>query len=162
MTPQPQNNQNIFDEVKKILDEHLKRKGLRKTLERYNILREIYSINGHFEVEELYERMKNKKHRVSRATVYNNIELFTEAGLVIKHQFQTQSAQYEKAYNYKQHDHLICMDCNKVFEFCDPRIIQIQKTSEDLLGFTILRHSLQFFGKCKELADTGKCKNKKL
>lgn len=155
-----QDKDKIFEQVKNILDEYLKKKQLRKTLERYYILKEIYNINDHFEIEELYERMKNKKYRVSRATLYNNMEIFTDAGLVIKHQFQSHSAQYERAYNYHQHDHLICVDCNKVFEFCDPRIIQIQKTSEELLGFNIIRHSLHFFGKCKKLEQTGKCANK--
>jgi Fur family ferric uptake transcriptional regulator len=105
--------------------------------------------------------MKNKKYRVSRATIYNNIDLFVDAGLVIKHQFGSNTAQYERAYNYRQHDHLICLDCNKVFEFCDPRIMQIQKTTENLLGFTITQHSLQFSGKCKTLESTGQCKHKK-
>ncbi len=153
-------NKEIFEQVKNILDGYLKKKSLRKTQERYNILKKIYSINDHFEIDELYEKMKNEKYRVSRATLYNNMEIFTDAGLVVKHQFGTQSAQYEKAYNYRQHDHLICLDCGKVFEFCDPRIIQIQKTSEELLGFNIVQHSLQFFGRCKKLEQTGKCQYK--
>lgn len=155
-----QDNNQIFEQVKNILDNYLSQKKLRKTLERYYVLREIYNINGHFEIEELYQRMKNKKYRVSRATLYNNMEIFTDAGLVIKHQFGTQSAQYERAYNYRQHDHLICTDCEKVFEFCDPRIIQIQKTTENLLGFHIHKHSLQFSGNCKKLKLTGKCEHK--
>lgn len=154
-------NKEIFEQVKNILDNYLKEKGLRKTLERYYVLKEIYAINDHFEIDELYERMKNKKYRVSRATLYNNIDLFVDAGLVIKHQFGTNSAQYERAYNYRQHDHLICLDCNKVFEFCDPRIMQIQKTTSQLLGFDIVQHSLQFSGRCKKLAETGQCPHKK-
>lgn len=156
-----QDDKQIFEQVKSILDDYLKKKKLRKTLERYYVLKEIYSINGHFEIDDLYERMKNKKYRVSRATLYNNMELFVDAGLVIKHQFGTQSAQYERSYNYRQHDHLICMDCNKVFEFCDPRIIQIQKTTENLLHFKIIHHSLQFSGRCKQLEATGQCQYKK-
>ncbi|MCX7728780.1 MAG: transcriptional repressor [Bacteroidia bacterium] len=154
-------NKEIFEQVKSILDNYLKEKKLRRTLERYYVLKEIYSINDHFEIDELYERMKNKKYRVSRATLYNNMEIFVDAGLVIKHQFGTHSAQYERAYNYRQHDHLICSDCGKVFEFCDPRIIQIQKTTENLLGFHITQHSLQFTGKCQAFAQSGKCENKK-
>lgn len=156
-----QDNKDVFEQVKSILDEYLKKRKLRKTLERYQVLKEIYSINDHFEIEDLYEIMKNKKYRVSRATLYNNMELFVDAGLVIKHQFGRNTAQYERAYNYRQHDHLICMDCNKVFEFCDPRIFQIQKTTEKLLGFEIIHHSLQFFGRCKELEKNGHCKHKK-
>jgi len=144
-------NTQIFEQVKQILDDYLKKKGLRKTLERYYVLQEIYDINDHFEIEELYERMKNKKYRVSRATIYNNIDLFVDAGLVIKHQFGSNTAQYERAYNYRQHDHLICLDCNKVFEFCDPRIMQIQKTTENLLGFTSLSTLYNFLENAKLL-----------
>ena len=105
--------------------------------------------------------MKNKKYRVSRATLYNNIEIFIDAGLVIKHQFGKNIAQFEKSYKYKQHDHLICSDCEKVFEFCDPRIQQIQKMTGDLLNFSIKSHALTFYGKCNRLSEKGACEHLK-
>ncbi len=105
--------------------------------------------------------MKNKKYRVSRATLYNTIELLLSCNLVTKHQFGKNLAQFEKSHEFKQHDHLICQDCEKVFEFCDPRIQQIQKTAGELLGFDIDHHSLNLFGKCSKLAKNGTCINKK-
>ena len=102
--------------------------------------------------------MKNKKYRVSRATLYNTIELFLECNLVSKHQFGRNQAQFEKSYKYKQHDHLICADCQKVFEFCDPRVYEIQKLAGELLNFNITSHSLNFHGKCQKLASGG-CEN---
>jgi Fur family ferric uptake transcriptional regulator len=147
----------IKEKVKKILTDHLEVKQLRKTSERFAILDEVYSITGHFDIETLYVHMKNKKYQVSRATLYNTVEVLLECNLIIKHQFGKNQAMYEKAYMYRQHDHLICQDCEHVFEFCDPRLQQIQQMAGEILKFDIDRHSLTLYGKCQGIQKNGKC-----
>ncbi len=147
---------NILEEVMSIFSSHLENNNYRKTPERFAILEEIYSRDDHFDAEALYIHMKTNNYRVSRATVYNTLELLVNCDLVKKHQFGKNLAHYEKSFGYKQHDHLICNDCGKILEFCDPRIQQIKSMMGELLQFEITDHSLNLYGHC-----TGACPEKK-
>jgi Fur family ferric uptake transcriptional regulator len=153
----PQASKTNFEAAKKILTAYLENKGLRKTPERFAILEEIYTREDHFDVDELYISMKNKRYRVSRATVYNTLDVLVDCDLVTKHQFGKNLAQFEKSYGNRQHDHLICTDCHKVMEFCDPRIQSIQNMVGEMLHFSVLHHSLIFYGNCTK----ENCENRK-
>ena len=138
-------NKLILEQVKKILYKHLELKGLRKTQESYAIIKEIYSFDHHFDADELYSQMIKKKYRVSRATIYNTLDLLVSLELVSRHVFKENIAKYEKSFGFRQHDHII-LDNEEIIEFCDPRIQSIKNTLEEMFDVKIKNHSLYFFG----------------
>ncbi len=136
-------------EVRNIFRTFLKKRNLRQTPERFMVLEEVYATDDHVDADELYLRLKQKGNRVSRATVYNTLDLLLDCDLVGRHQFGKNQAKYERAYSYWQHDHLICLDCNEVLEFCDPRIQGIQEMVAEIYQFDIKHHALHLYGHCQ-------------
>ena len=140
-------SEELKETVRTIFSAYLEQNGHRKTPERFAILSEIYDYKGHFDVESLYVKMKSHNYRVSRATLYNTIDLLLACNLIRKHQFGNNISEFEKAHGSKQHDHLILTDTGEVTEFCDPRIQQIKLTIQELFDVEIQHHSLFFYGK---------------
>ena len=115
--------ESVISAVERLLDNYLEMNNHRKTPERYSILRAIYSINGHFTLDELKARLaKEMDFPVSRATLYNTLNLFMSLRLVIRHRFQG-STKYEACYDNQSHCHQICSVCGKVTEIKSPELI---------------------------------------
>ncbi|MGP1475920.1 MAG: Fur family transcriptional regulator [Phocaeicola sp.] len=141
--------ENIKGIVRQKLTEYLIQNRYRKTPERYAILDMIYSIDGHFSIETLYHKMAGeRKFRVSRATLYNTINLFINADLVIKHRFGI-ATQYERAYKNETHHHMICTVCGKITEFEDDNLKQAIVNTK-LKKFNVTYYSLYIYGVCSK------------
>ena len=130
----------------------------RKTSERFAVLEELYALDRHIDVESLFVVMRNNEHSISRATIYNTLDLLVKCGLAVKHQFKEQNALYEQALVYQHHDHLVCNDCDIIKEFTDARIDDIRKNVNTDLKTEIKNHSLVFYGDC-QIPDCGNKKN---
>jgi Fur family ferric uptake transcriptional regulator len=133
-------NDAIKKKVRDILDNYLDRNNHRKTPERYAILDAIYSIDGHFTLEELGELLESRNFRVSRATLYNTMKLFIELRLVIRHRFIGQT-KYEGCYKNENHIHQVCTICGNVDEIQSPEIVKAIRNTHSLRfhkdGFTL-------------------------
>lgn len=147
----------LYEKALKILEDYIILKKLRRTPERNYLLKLIYDRQDHFGAEELYNSIAKEKFNLSKATVYNSLELFLECGIVTRHYLNNNTSVYEKAYGFKQHDHFICNECGKIIEFCDPRLYQIKKSLEEVLNVNINSHHLYLYGTCSDK----KCKGRR-
>lgn len=132
-----------------IFREFLKRGKNRITPERFEVMDAAIEYEGHFSADELYLLMKNNKSVVSRATVYNTLELLTQCGLVTLRNFGDNMKRYEGNYKKQVHDHLICLDCGRIVEFSNPKVNKIQEEICDNLGFESASYSFNIFVRCK-------------
>lgn len=138
-----------------ILKKFLKNGKNRITPERFEVMDSALEYNGHFGADDLYIIMKNKKSRVSRATVYKTLELLVQCDLLSKRNFGDNMTRYESSFKRQSHDHLICMDCGRIVEFTNSSLEEIPQELSDKLGFTFENYSFNIFARCK---NTKTCK----
>lgn len=126
--------------------------GLKLTHERTLILEEVFRIHRHFEAEDVVLGLRERGHRVSRASVYRALPLLVGSGLLRDVHSAEKHSHYEHVFGHDHHDHLICTVCGRTLEFSDPRIEQLQTETCERHGFRLTSHKLEITGVCGECA----------
>jgi len=147
------------EEIKKAFIKYLKENKHRITNERFLILDAATSMDSHFDADELYFKMRKDLMRVSRATVYNTLELMCDCKILTKHNFKDDRARYETKYGRSNHYHILCVSCKVMLEFENDEIEKILSKICKKRELKLLDHSLQVFATCE---GKGKCLNRKL
>lgn len=150
----------LKESVKSEFTDYLNLNKHRKTPERYAILDHIYSTKGHFDMETLYNSMMESSFPVSRATLYNTIDLLLDCGLVVKHQFGANVSQYERAYGNENHDHLICLGCGEVKEYKNGNLFSPGQQKR-LQRFKVSYYSMYIYGMCNKCLRSKSAEDKK-
>lgn len=128
----------------------IKGKGLRNTPEREEVIVEIFATQDHFDVDELYLRLRNTGSRVSKASIYRNIPLIMECGLIKEVWHEDGHMHYEPVYGQNHHCHLRCLQCGKIIEFVENDLKDMEKRLAKKHSFEILDHRLDMVGYCSE------------
>ena len=136
---------------------NLRQAGLKTTQPRLKVLDVLEtSPIHHMTAEDVYKRLLETEQEIGLATVYRILTQFEAAGLVIRHNFEGGRALYELD-NGAHHDHMVCVECGKVFEFVDRTIEQQQRNVAAKAGFSMEDHSLSLYGVCNGMKESGRC-----
>jgi Fur family transcriptional regulator, ferric uptake regulator len=135
--------------------EFIQTKGLKTTRQRSTIVQVFFRLRGHISVEELLREVKLVNPRIGYATVYRTLHLLVESGLVEERRFGDGLARYEGRNEVEHHDHMICLDCGKIREFSNPRLLELQAQLAEENGFKIFKHRLELYGTCEDPKSCG-------
>ncbi len=137
---------------REIFERYVHRRGGRLTAERLRLFDEIFNQHGHVDADRLYRSMRRQGRKISRATVYRNLELLVDCGLVRRQRLGQRRYLYEHVHPGQSHDHLICRMCDRVVEFVSPGISALQRELARAHGFDPTEHTLQISGICLDCA----------
>ena len=136
----------------------LESKGLRRTSQRDAIITAAFSTTEHYTADELLEMSRKIEPSVSRATVYRTLPLLVESGVLKEMDFGKDFKFYDPNYvDHPGHNHLICMDCDKIVEFEDRNIDTLENCISKRLGFSPLNKVVRIEAHCDELKRSGAC-----
>jgi len=153
---------NVLDHVRGSLQDFLAAKGLRRTVQREAIIEAAFGTKEHFSAEELLAMAKRIEKSVSRATVYRTLPLLVESGLLREMDLGSDTKVYDPNFiEHPTHNHLICVDCNKIIEFEDPNMELLENCITRRLGFSPANKAVKIEGHCDELKAKGSCRNQR-
>jgi Fur family ferric uptake transcriptional regulator len=136
-------------DLNKVMEACFRKPGMRMTVEREEILREVIKKRDHFDAEHLYEELRRKGIRTSRATVYRTLPLLASCGIIREEKRTAEGVEYEVTYGREHHDHLRCLGCGRIIEFTCPAIEVLQKQVCQKQGFEQTGHHHEITGYCK-------------
>ena len=142
--------------------EFIEHKGLRKTAQRDAIIEAAFGTTEHYTADDLLTMARRIEPSVSRATVYRTLPLLVECGVLKEMDFGKDHRFYDPNYiDHPTHNHLICMDCDKIVEFDDVHIDTLETCISKRLGFSAEKKVVRIEASCDELKRRGSCSNKK-
>jgi len=144
-----------IEQATEIFRRFLKEKDLKITRQREILLRRIFESEGHFSAESLEDRVKGDG--ISKATIYRTLQLLTESELIAEVLLEDDRRFYEHVWGRTPHDHIVCTDCRKVFEFDGAKLAEIEERVAHAMGFVPVRRRLRIEANCTALRETGRC-----
>lgn len=139
-----------FANEKEIFEEHIRKRGLRRTVQRELILEVFLETDDHLSSEDLYWLVQKKDPNVGQTTVYRTLKLLTDAGLAREVRLGDGRTYYEHHFDHEHHDHMICTECGRVIEFFSPEIEALQDEMAEKFNFKPTHHSLRILGLCEK------------
>lgn len=140
----------IKENARLIFSDYLQSKNGRKTAERFEILSEVYDFIGHFDVDTLYKLMLSKKYLITKATIYNTLELLCECSLVWRYNFNLSKTVFESSLGKEMHSHLICTKCGHITDIENNDVNDWARVVAKKHYFDFTRADLNIYGKCKK------------
>lgn len=138
------------EQLRARLNDYMAKHGLRSTEQRRLVTEMFFATSEHLSIEDLLDRVRIEEPKIGYATVYRTLKLLKECGLAFERHFGDGVSRYEVAWQDEHHDHLICVECEKIIEFEDDAIEELQHNVASGLGFKLVRHKLELYGVCAD------------
>lgn len=136
----------LLEAFRRYLREH----NLPVTAQREQVAGVILGARGHFSVEDIERKLRERGTHVGKATVYRTLDLLAQSGMITARDFGEGFRRYERVPGQPHHEHLICLRCGKVIEFANERLERMKALIAEEYGFRHHHHRLEIFGTCPE------------